>query len=869
MLWVMLRNLTYYWRSTLAVIVILVLIGLAFIYTLQTSEQIRIQADTQLTEKWRTGYDLLISPTTYDEADNGRGKAELNVTGLSSGEVLDGLVRRGDMAKHNSGISLQQYEMIQAIEDVQVAAPLTFIGYVENEGISLDYGLEEYGFYNVETSTKVFDGIRYRDVTLDFLSDISIYQYIAPSEEEEIFDRYEEILEKGKWSPSAVGIKTLLRSDGSTWSMVAIDPVQEAKLLQIDSAIVEGDFFKEHQELKMLNEVPVVPLMLLNQTYDTIFTTTINKIDVPSSMDIDQLIEAGGRDYLKTLPQDNVVDIELNPFSEEYFFNIGSIRLEDGVLKDIESNGFTYTDQRSVLDYTPLQFEQKKTQLADGVPVVEAKAQSIRGEQINYRNGSYLDLSKEFGFEIVGKFDSSLLENTFTTSDEPVPPDYYQPEKVYITHDVDGVIYDKPYIYESSPYKDGYYTGGIDAITTLAAAEYLLEENPISIIRVIVDGVGERSSESMAKVERVAQQIKEQTNLHVDIMLGNADRKVNVLLDTYENIPGYGYLLEGWSEEGASFIIEDRVNTTTLLLTLFILAMGLICLGLIYRNYTENRKRDISVQYTFGWSKWKIVQSLIMESASIILFVLLCFGILRITIGDSWQLDQMLLAILCCLILSIIVMMCLYILPIIRYMERNLHLQGANRTERMLLTNKPGKTLWAFGFRNMLRHPIRSITKALIIITTLMYMAVFLISKKQASSLLMLTFLGESIDMSLDAHQWVLFMVGILLALFSYIAIHMNQTEARMKEIQLYESWGWPTRRWAFLYLLEECMINSASVCIGVAFSYLVLTLFTEGIMFNVMQISLYVLGGMLGSIIISAGTLLLRSKRYQLREFH
>lgn len=105
-------------------------------------------------------------------------------------------------------------------------------------------------------------------------------------------------------------------------------------------------------------------------------------------------------------------------------------------------------------------------------------------------------MNRLLGFEIIGRFDASLLENTYTTSDNPVPPDYYQPEDVLITHDVDGNEYDEPYVYQSTPYKDGYYTGGIDAITTLAAAEYMLGDRPISLIRVIVDGVGERSPES-------------------------------------------------------------------------------------------------------------------------------------------------------------------------------------------------------------------------------------------------------------------------------------------------------------------------------------------------------------------------------------
>lgn len=65
---VILKNIMYYWRSTLSIIVILVLIGLAFIYTFQTSEHMKVQATEQLTKNWRTGYDLLIRPKTEEMA---------------------------------------------------------------------------------------------------------------------------------------------------------------------------------------------------------------------------------------------------------------------------------------------------------------------------------------------------------------------------------------------------------------------------------------------------------------------------------------------------------------------------------------------------------------------------------------------------------------------------------------------------------------------------------------------------------------------------------------------------------------------------------------------------------------------------------
>lgn len=345
-------------------------------------------------------------------------------------------------------------------------------------------------------------------------------------------------------------------------------------------------------------------------------------------------------------------------------------------------------------------------------------------------------------------------------------------------------------------------------------------------------------------------------------------RKVHVLLDDYEDIPGYGYLLEGWSEEGLSFVIEDRVSGTTLMLTLFIVAMGLICLSLIYRNYTESRKRDMSVQYTFGWSKWKIVQSLLLESFSMIVFVVGCLFGLKWLIGEAWSLEQFGMALLISLTLSVLVMIFLFIIPIIRYVEKNKSLRGASR-KRTVLSSRPGKTLWGYSIRNILRHPVRSMTKMFIIISTIVYIFIFLVSKQQSSSLLGLTFLGERIDVGLEVHQWILFGTGLVLAFSSYVAIHIHQTEARLREIQLFEAWGWKSSRWQALYLLEETFLNILAVGIGIALSIGIFLSVNSDINVNGIHIGVYLIAGLLLTIGISAGALLFRSRGNRLREFN
>lgn len=866
---IMLRSLRYYWRSTCAVILILVMIGTAFLYTLQTTEQMTVQASDELMEKWRTGYDLLVSPITEEKVVEGDSKD------LQSEEVLgEGLVRRADLAKHHEGISLEQYEKIKRIGGIEVAAPLSFIGYIENDGLSLDYGISEPGFYIREGEIEVFDGERYRDVTPTYEADGMISQIVS-DDMYDIFSDMEKLMTYGEsgWSPVMDRMGTRLRTGGSAWSLVAIDPEQESQLLQIDQAIVSGTYFTEDDEVDENDDIPTIPIILLNQPYETTFTTNVYQINVEGDQHPDDILANGGGEYLRSLPKDHLFEINLNPFDEEYLFYFNDLIIENGQLIKFDrlQDAMNRSQQSYVqYQYSDIEFNKKNKSIIEHAPVVEAIPQGTRNEQISYRTVTSNEaIEMEYNFDFIGRFDASLLENAFTTSEQPLPPDYYKPEDVFITHHVDGTPYEEALLYQNSPYKDAYYTGGIDAITTLAVADLFLGEKPISIIRVIVDGVGERNDESMAKVERIAEEIRRETGLHVDIMLGAADRKVHVLLNDYEDVDGYGYLLEGWSTEGTSFVIEDRISGTTLMLALFILMMGFICLSLVYRQYTENRKRDFAVQYTFGWSRTAILRALFIEAGFILILVITCLITLYLLANPTLSMKQFLFATIICVVIAIISIGLLYVLPVIRYVLRNQTLRGVNSNKAVALSFKPSVTLWAFIVRNVLRHPLRSFAKSLIIIVTLVYISLFLITKQSASTFLSLTFLGESIDTSLQSYQWFLFIMGIILAFVSYIAIHLHQTESRIKEIQLFQAWGWHTKRWVSIYIIEEFFIASVSIGLGMIVSLQLISTLVGDLPIDNILLSSLIIGGMVLTLIISASTLFMRSNNIQLREFH
>ncbi len=819
----------------------------------------RIHTNNQLDQQWRTDYDLLVHPPKeITERDTTNERLEIG-----------SLVRRSDLGNHYGGISMEQYEQIKEIDGIKVAAPLSFLGYLETTWSTLRYpiGNEDYGFYYLESMQGIFDGIRYRATSSsDLWTNGRYYQYVYVEDHRGFFDQMINVSEKGGWSQLGVPLSKTIRAGGYAWSLIAIDPEAEASLLGLDQAIIDGEYLPIQEQLMIENNVAILPFILSNRTYDTKDTSTIYKIEVDESLSVEEMIELGGVEYLKTLPKKEIAHVEINPFSEDLLFFNGDLIVDQNGELTKEPRGFSYSDWR---DYFRLgennhNFEGE----FNGSPLYKATPISRSGEQLYYRTIEYDQFKRKVAYDIYGRFNPNQLQGLHTTSKEPKAPDFYNPETVYITHDTTGKPYEQRIAYQPSPYKHSYYTGGVDAITTLTAAKLFNREKPISIIRVVVDGVGERNPVSMAKVERVAAEIRELTGLQVEVMLGAADRKVQILLDDFEGVPGYGYLLEGWSQAGASFVIEDRVSNTNLLLGFYILLIGMIGIFLVYRNYVEVRRKDIEVLYTFGWSKTKILHSLLLESTLLLGIVGLVIVITRFSFGANWEIEQFWMAVGAILLISILAISLLFILPLFRGMGKAINLRSSGEHILHLFSERPSRSLWSYLWRSMLRHPLRSIIKFVIIYITMLYVILFLLAKGDSSADLMLTFLGESINLILEPYQWVLFILGLLLAIVSFLAIEVNQIEKRTRELQLFRAWGWRTRKWLLLYILEEFFISSLAIAFAVGTVILlnIGTAFDQMLTQNLLY--LLVITTLLSTLLLGFLTILGRSKDNRLREF-
>ena len=119
------------WPLFLIVLIILSTIGVGYMGAQSVSDRIVIQAKTDLEKNWRFPYDLLVLPKQQTEKSI----------------LLDGLVPSHSTLASYGGISTEDLVKIKAISGVEIAAPLSLIGYIPTAVVSVSYGEAEQGAF--------------------------------------------------------------------------------------------------------------------------------------------------------------------------------------------------------------------------------------------------------------------------------------------------------------------------------------------------------------------------------------------------------------------------------------------------------------------------------------------------------------------------------------------------------------------------------------------------------------------------------------------------------------------------------------------------------------------------------------------------
>jgi putative ABC transport system permease protein len=151
--------------------------------------------------------------------------------------------------------------------------------------------------------------------------------------------------------------------------------------------------------------------------------------------------------------------------------------------------------------------------------------------------------------------------------------------------------------------------------TTLDAAEILKGKAPIDAIRVRVAGVARYDAAGEARVRRVAEEIVARTGLRVEIVAGSSPRQVTIDLPGHAPVEPLGKARTWWLSLGVTTVIDEVFS---LFASIFITAFIIVGLVFVYnrsRIYLWQRRQEVAVLQTEGWTNSAVTRLFTLEIA--------------------------------------------------------------------------------------------------------------------------------------------------------------------------------------------------------------------------------------------------------------
>lgn len=611
----------------------------------QTTQEVVSQ---ELSNYWRTGYDILVRPPGGQMLDDSQGNRLVEPNALSG------------MA---GGITMEQYRAILGIPGVEVAAPVAMVGYFPVRvfgGVGLEVPVPDgqWRVFKHIVSLKVSDGsnVYQTGQTVYMVLDNRDQLEFVPGKGSCLVDpsgkRYfvdEITFEDYSMGGGAVYLqREFVSVNGKPMAslyvpniqyelfllLAGIDPEQEDKLVGLSAAVEQGRALQagdiprieniagaETQEFQHV----AIPVMVSTNSYRQIeATVSAYELLVPSEDNLPEKIESEGRSYLRGLEEQWISENKA-PSLADYFVEWFKIALN--------SVPFVYTNAQDFTLPAPITY-QKLPPMREYAFTLEAKptGQSVRSPiagvplippEVSYRPQLLKNLPKpELGpGEQSGNFGALQPVGIFNLEALPrdplnaVPQELYNPPLVTLRFDEQGQPTEALQIHPTDN-PTGYLMDPPFLLTTLEGAQFLSQrEDFISAVRVRVSGVEQIGEAAQARIEQVAAEIERLTGLEADITLGSSPQPVLVHVPGYEEAPGLGYVEEGWIRQLTAITLLRQTNWADL--GLFVAISLVFGSYLVATNWLAilGQWHSLGLVSALGWRTKDVSRSILSRAA--------------------------------------------------------------------------------------------------------------------------------------------------------------------------------------------------------------------------------------------------------------
>lgn len=648
----------------------------------QTSE---LHVRGELVSSFRPAYDILVRPPASEAAL----------------ERKEGLVRPNFLSGIYGGISFKQWHEIERIHGVAVAAPIANIGFALPYGgfpISLA-GLTTrapHQLYRIDAAWVADDGLsRYPEA--------SSFVYYAPRDRFEQADPYAPFLEHGpdvakpvascsgffattpryvaspfpslstlaqlSCFPSARGVNGIYASGFSPPSphfvgadlsaefplyISAIDPVQEAKLVHLDRAVVSGRYLREREGVIRRVTGPIsqrlVPVLATSRSFvDERLELTIQRLTPPAGTDLPRaLTSPTARGFAEHLPG-KVIERRTVPIGVFYrrlltqspgggwptgtlfyqnYWTTGPTRY-----RQLGPDRLAPTPVRNPLEVWRSQFSVWFNPPRDNLdPQFRSLHERVESNAVVHGVAEFHPM------EVVGEFDPAKLPGFSPLTRVPLET-YYPPSltpgdaaaaralkgrPLLPSQNLAGYAQQPPLLLTTMQGLQAFLSprdwssglssqGSLNNGTNNTAIPKAQRLAPISAIRVKVAGVTGPDSLSLERIKVVAQRIHQRTGLAVDITAGSSPHPV--LIDLPKGDFGRPALVlrEGWSKKGVTVSFLKALDRKDLVLFALVLVICCFFLGNGALASVRARRAEIGTLLTIGWTRRAIFRAVLGE----------------------------------------------------------------------------------------------------------------------------------------------------------------------------------------------------------------------------------------------------------------
>ncbi|MDQ5820928.1 MAG: ABC transporter permease, partial [Actinomycetota bacterium] len=603
----------------------------------------------------------------------------------------------------------------------------------------------------------------------------------------------------------------------------AIDPEQEAKLLNLDHAIVSGRYLASSDRERLLpngvgSKWHYIPVIASSRTFvDDVLRVDVERLKPASPPTVpEQLASNRSYQFLTNLPGTKIAERRLRVDA-----------IYRGLARDKGPSSFLFWEP-SPTDYTPGSADEILRPLTVRNPIGIWKSSYYQNgflpappdnQDRQFRRLRGYSASNLIGrngvvrtphFRIVGRYDPGKLPGFSALSKVPLET-YYPPELKPADEAAREALGGKPLLPTQN--LGDYVQQPPLLLTTLEGMKPFLNpiyykgagrkaKAPLSVIRIRVSGVTGADALSQARIKAVALAIRDRTGLDVDITAGSSPRTLVVDLPPGKFGRPALKLEEGWAKKGVTVAFQRAVDKKSFALSAIILV---ICAFFVANGAfaaVRARRREIGTLLCLGWSRRSIFTALLGEVA-LLGFVAGALGTLVAAgLSSGFALDMPLARSLLVLPVAVLLALLAGLLPA-RAAANSIPLDAVQAQVAGTDRRRRVRSLTMMAAANLRRLPARTFVGMLGLLVGVAALSLLLGVNRSFKGTLVDTLLGQAILVRIKGVDYLAVAVTIGLAGLSLADVLYLNLRERAPEFVTLRSFGWTEGQLRRLVALE------------------------------------------------------------------